>query len=73
MTVSKTARGRAALVGREESAPHRLVREGSRGDQRFPEWVGGALGGDQQDGSCGFRAAVLTLAATFFFDFPAAG
>jgi hypothetical protein len=37
------------------------------------EWGGGRLGGDYQFGFVGLAAAVLTLAAAFFFDFPAAG
>jgi hypothetical protein len=37
------------------------------------EWGGGRLGGDHQFGVVRLAAAVLTLAAAFFFGFPAAG
>jgi hypothetical protein len=39
----------------------------------FLEWGGGNLVWDYQVGDCRVAAAVLTLAASFFLDFPAAG
>jgi len=37
------------------------------------EWGGGALGGATSSGDVGLEAAVFTLEAAFFFDFPAGG
>jgi hypothetical protein len=37
------------------------------------EWGGGSLCGYHQVGVVGLTAAVLTIAAAFFFGFPAAG
>jgi hypothetical protein len=80
ITVFKTTRGRAAPVGREEmdvrnrrvSSTHAWMRRWSRSENsssgEVEDWVGTTslvFGG--------LAAAVLTLAAAFFFIFPAAG
>jgi len=39
--------------------------------RNFLEWGGGTLVWDHQVGVVGLAAAVLTLAAAFFLDFPA--
>jgi hypothetical protein len=41
--------------------------------RNFLEWGGGSLCGDHHVGIVSLAAAILTLAAAFFFVFPAAG
>jgi len=77
MTVFKTARGRALLVGREEiNMRSRRVKStlAARGRRsRGSKISSSGLVGITRKEVVGLVAAVLTLAATFFFDFPAAG
>jgi hypothetical protein len=81
ITVFKTARGRAAPVGREGldvmsrrvSSTHAwmgrwLWRSEISSSGEVEDWVG-----TTRSGVVGLAAAVLTLAAAFFFVFPATG
>jgi hypothetical protein len=81
ITVFKTARGWAAPVGREEmevrsrrvSSTHAWMGRWSRKSEiswsgEVEDWVG-----TTRSGVVGLAVAVLTLAAAFFFVFPAAG
>jgi hypothetical protein len=81
ITVFKTARGRAAPVGREEmdvrsrwvSSTHAwmgrwLRRSEISSSRKVEDWVG-----TTSSGVVGLAVAVLTLAAVFFFVFKAAG
>jgi len=77
MTAFKTARGRAVRVGREEMdvrsrrVSYTHAWRGRRSRRSEVSLIG--LVGTTWTGVVGLVAAVLTLAATFFFDFPAAG
>jgi hypothetical protein len=81
MTVFKTARRRAAPVGREEmdvrnrrvSYTHAWIGRRSRRSEVSSSGEAGLWVGTTKSGVFGLAAAVLTLLAAFFFDFPAAG
>jgi len=81
MTVFKTARGRAAPDGREKkdvrsrrvSSTHACKGRWSRRLEISSRGLVGLWLGTTRTGVVCLVAAVLTLATTFFFDFPAAG
>jgi len=64
--------GRRWTWGPDESAPHIHGGEGDRGYLRFPRGEVGLWVVTTRLGFEGVVAAVLTLAAAFFLDFPAA-